>query len=103
MKLKLFYVHDITPGTKRRQPIGAWIHTGDGSVDYAFSPDYPQDEQIASDAVNRLIENEISPVQDGFLEYWRENVGYLRSASEIESHETDNYAEFFKKLLKALQ
>ena len=103
MKLKLFYVHDITPGVKRRQPIGAWIHTGDGSVDYAFSPDYPEDEQIASDAVNRLIANEVNPVPDGFLEYWRENVGYFRSASEIETHETDNYAEFSQKLLKALQ
>jgi hypothetical protein len=98
MKTRYFYVHDITPGKNRKEPIGAWIHTENGSVDYVFSADYPDDEQIASDAVNRLIEKNVSPVPEDFLEYWRENVGYFRSASGIVIHNSDDYIKFIKKV-----
>ena len=103
MKLRLFYVYEFPPNPRRNRPIGAWIHREDGGIDYAFNPDYPEDEKLASDVVKRMIVNETDPVTDVFLECCQIHMGCFRSATEIETHETDNYAEFYKKLLKAIQ
>lgn len=101
MRTQFFFVHEFTPESRRTKPIGAWIRTEDGSVDYLFSPDYPEDEQLASDVVNRLIESGIGAVGEDFLEYWRDHVGYSRSASGIEWREGKSYPEIIADLTKS--
>lgn len=97
MKVRYFLVYEFTPDSKRTAPIGAWILQENGSFDYVFSPDFPEDEQKASDVVNRMLEDNRTTVVDGFLEYWQNALGYDRSASEILDEEVD-YIQFFKKM-----
>lgn len=101
MRVQFFFVFEFTPESKRTKPLGAWIVTEDGGVDYVFSADYPDDEQLASDTVNRLIEAKVGAVGVDFLEYWQTRLGYHRSASEIQTHEADTYPEIFAALRNA--
>lgn len=98
MKVRYFLVSEFMPDTKRTAPIGAWIVQESGGFDYVFSPDYPQDEQKASDTVNRILESGKSTVEEGFLEYWQDALGYHRTTSIIYSEDVPDYAKFYRDL-----
>jgi hypothetical protein len=97
VKVLWFYVFDFHPDSTRTQPIGAWI-TKDGSLDYVFDPAFPDDEQMVSDVVNALVERGLKEFPRESLEYWREHLGYYRSAGEILEEPTDDYAAFFSRI-----
>lgn len=97
MKVRYFLVYEFNPDSKRTRPIGAWILQEDGGFDYVFSPDFPEDEQKASDVVNRMLEDGRNTVAEGFLEYWQTALGYDRTASEIQEEDVD-YIQFFRKM-----
>lgn len=94
MRVHWFYVFDLE-AEGRKKPIGAWI-IQDGSLDYVFDPAYPDDEEIPSDLINRMLEvGEKLLGLDG-LEYWQGHVGYTRSASQIYEEDVEDYAVWFR-------
>ncbi len=94
MKVLWFYVFEFHPDSTRTQPIGAWI-TKDGRLDYLFDPALHEDEQVASDVVNALLERELKEFSRKSMEYWQQHVGHYRSAGEIQEVEVDDYKAFF--------
>ncbi|MDP2361616.1 MAG: hypothetical protein Q8O14_12850 [bacterium] len=97
MKVLWFYVFEFDPDSTRKQPIGAWI-TQDDRLDYVFDPAFPEDEEIPSDLINAMLEQDQRFVPREMLDYWRHHVGYYRSASEIQEEEVTDYAAFFRRL-----
>jgi hypothetical protein len=97
VKVLWFYVFEFHPDSTRKQPIGAWI-TKDGSLDYVFDPAFPDDEQMASDVVNALVERGQKEIPRESLEYWQQHVGYYRSASEVQETHVTDYAAFFTQI-----
>lgn len=97
MKVLWFYVFDFHPDSSRKQPIGAWI-TKDGNLDYVFDPDYPEDEEIPSDLINRMLDAGEKTISQDAFEYWRSHLGYYRSASQIHNEIVVDYTHFVTKL-----
>ncbi len=101
MTVSYFYVHDIESG--RKAPIGAWIVDQDNAFHYVFHPDYYfSDELTASHVIDRMIEENQDTVAEGFLEYWQQNVGYYRSATEIHTETVDDLQLFLDRMQKAV-
>ncbi len=97
MKVLWFYIFEFHPDSMRTRPIGAWI-TKDGSLDYVFDPAFPDDEQMASDVVNALVERGQKKFPRESLEYWQRHVGYYRSASEIHEEDVHDYTAFYLRI-----
>lgn len=101
MKVLWFYVFEFHPDSTRTRPIGAWI-TKDGSLDYLFDSGYPEDEEVPSDLINRMLEAGEKVVSRQAFEYWQTRLGYYRSASEIHEEEVDDYSAFFRYLVAGI-
>ncbi|MDP1586502.1 MAG: hypothetical protein Q8M07_02060 [Prosthecobacter sp.] len=101
MKVLWFYVFDFHPDSTRKAPIGAWI-TQDDRLDYEFNAAYPDDEDIPSDLINRMLEAGEKLVSREMLEYWQTHVGYYRSAGEIHEEDVSDYGEFLKRIRAAI-
>jgi hypothetical protein len=97
VKVLWFYVFEFHPDSTRTQPIGAWI-TKDGSLDYVFDPAFPDDEQMASDVVNALVERGQKEFPRESMEYWLDHLGYYRSAGELQEKEVVDYAAFLIRI-----
>jgi hypothetical protein len=101
VKVLWFYVFEFHPDSTRTQPIGAWI-TKDGELDYVFDPAFPEDEEIPSDLINRMLETGDKVFSREAFEYWHTRVGYYRSSSEIHEEEVVDYEVFLRRLAFAI-
>jgi hypothetical protein len=98
VKVLWFYVFELHPDSTRTKPLGAWI-TKDESLDYVFDPAFPDDEQMASDVVNAMVERGQKDFPRESLDYWREHLGYFRSGSEIQEEDVIDYVAFFNRII----
>jgi len=96
VKVHWFYVFDLEADA-RKKPIGAWI-IQDGVLDYVFDPAYPNDEDIPSDLINRMLESGERVLGLEGLEYWQGHVGYTRSASQINEEDVTDYPGWIRKM-----